>query len=82
MATAINEIRGYSLFNDVEDTEIRVYNRARTLKNMMLDHADKERNISALGGSLIFQYFNLVPMEERQAVHSKLAELLKQKEVE
>lgn len=82
MATTVNEIKGYSLFNDVEDAVIQVYNRARTLKNIMLDYSDKDRNISRAGGIILLQYFSNIPEDDRQAVHTKLAELLKQKEVE
>lgn len=78
----VNEIKGYGLFNEVEDKAVQTYNRARSMKNIMLDHSDKDKNISAAGNMLLIQYFSMVPEADRQAVHSKLAELLKQKEVE
>lgn len=78
----MNEIKGYSLFNDVEDTEIQIYNRARSLKNIMLDNADKEKNVSVKGTHLLLQYMNAIPAETRHAVYLKLEELLKEKEVE
>lgn len=82
MATTINEIRGYSLFNAVEDLTLRTYNRARVMKNMMQDHSDKEKNVSEKGSNLIYQYFTHIPEAERGAVHTKLAELLKTKDTE
>lgn len=73
-------IQGYSLFNEVEDKEVQVFNRARVMKNMMQDHSDAERNVNAKGVSLIYQYFEAIPMEDRQLVHTKLAELLREKD--
>ena len=78
----INEIKGYSLFNEVEDAAIQIYNRARTMKNIMLDHSDKNKNVNTTGVVLVTQYFKSIDEGSRQAVYSKLAELLKQKEVE
>lgn len=79
---AKNQVGGYSLFNEVEDNEVKIYNRARVMKNMMLDNSDKDRNVSARGGMLVHSYFLSIPGEERQAVYDKLKELLCQKEVE
>lgn len=78
----INEIKGYSLFNEVEDAAIQIYNRARTMKNIMLDHSDKNKNVNTTGVVLVTQYFKSIDEGSRQAVYNKLAELLKQKEVE
>lgn len=77
---AYSEIKGYSLFTEVEDLEVQTYNRARTLKNIMLDNS-KDRVMTESGKLLLVQYFEAVPNENRQAVHSKLRELLMQKEV-
>ena len=77
----MNAIKGYSLFNDVEDTEIRIYNRARSMKNIMIDHADKDKNVSVKGTHILLQYMNAIPTEERRDVYIKLEELLKVKEV-
>ena len=82
MATTVNEIKGYSLFNEVEDAAIQTYNRARVMKNIMLDHADKDRNIKSDGSALLVQYFQYIPKADRMAVYTKLQELLVQKEVE
>ena len=82
MATIANEIKGYSLFNEVEDAVLQAYNRARTMKNIMLDYSDKNKNINAAGASLLYQYFERVPEADRAAVHTKLKELLMTKEIE
>lgn len=76
-----NDFQGYGLFNDVEDDEIRIYNRARSLKNIILDNADKDRNLNLNGMAKVASYMALMPTEERDAIHAKLKELLQVKEV-
>lgn len=75
------EFNGYSLFTDVEDKEIRTYNRARVMKNMMLDNS-KDKIVNQQGKFLVIGYMNQIPNEERAEVYHKLEELLQQKEVE
>lgn len=75
------EFNGYSLFTDLEDKEAQIYNRARVMKNMMLDNS-KDKVVNAQGKFLIIGYMNQLPTEDRAAVYGKLEELLKQKEVE
>lgn len=75
------EINGYSLFNEVEDKEVQTYNRARVMKNMMLDNS-KNRVVNDQGKFLVMSYMVNIPEEDRREVHEKLAELLLQKEAE
>lgn len=74
------EFNGYSLFTDLEDKEAQIYNRARVMKNMMMDNS-KDKVVNAQGKFLIIGYMNQLPTEDRAAVYSKLEELLKQKAV-
>lgn len=74
------EFNGYSLFTDLEDKEAQIYNRARVMKNIMMDNS-KDKVVNAQGKFLIIGYMNQLPTEDRAAVYSKLEELLKQKEV-
>lgn len=78
MANNNNEFKGYGLFNDVEDKDVQLYNRARTLINIMEDHA-VGKNVSGTGALICAGYFQSIPSEERQAVHSKTAALLLEK---
>lgn len=64
--------KGYSLFNDIEDSELRNRNRAVILANIAQD-STKNRIISAKGASLILGYFGLVPPEERADVQARFA---------
>lgn len=75
----MNEFQGYSLFNDVEDKELRTYNRARVMKTMMLDN-QVDRNVTAQGVYKLMTYMDKIPEDERRAVYHKLEELLQQKE--
>lgn len=60
------EFKGFSLFNDVEDAELRAQNRGRVMTNMAEDNTEKTRKrISPKGASLILNYFNLIPERDR-----------------
>ena len=72
----VNEYKGFSLFNDVEDTALRTFNRARILVNIAEDYTNKHKRISAGGAGLIIGYFNQVPLAERTVVKNKFAELM------
>lgn len=69
MTQLVNEYKGFSLFNDIEDKALRIRNRAVMLANMASNHS-KERRITAQGASLILNYFNLVDPNEKQEVQN------------
>lgn len=73
----VNEYKGFSLFNDVEDVNLRTFNRARILVNIAEDYTNKQKRISGGGVGLIIGYFNQVPLAERSPVKNKFAELMK-----
>lgn len=73
-----DDYAGYSLFTDVEDKELQVYNRARTMVNIMEDHS-VGKNVSGRGAMICAGYFNKLPAEDREAVHSKTAAILLEK---
>lgn len=64
--------RGFELFNDVEETNLRNQNRAVVLSNISEDHS-KNRLITPKGMALILGYFNEVPMEDRLDVKDRYA---------
>lgn len=61
----VNEYKGFCLFNDIEDGELRNRNRAVVMANMAETHS-KDRKISINGAALITGYFNCVPHNERK----------------
>lgn len=61
----MNEFKGYSLFNDIEDINLRSRNRGVILANIAEDHS-KNRRINQKGVSLIMGYYVCVPVNERE----------------
>jgi len=60
----VNDFKGYSLFNDIEDEMLRYRNRAVVMANMCEQNMKQDR-INAKGIGLVFGYFNAVAKEER-----------------
>lgn len=78
MTQQVNEYKGFSLFNDLEDKALRCRNRAVMLSNMATNHS-KDQRISAQGTSLILNYFHLIPSEERSTVRDLFMTEMKQR---
>lgn len=65
--------KGYSLFNNVEDFDLKSHNRGVVIANIIEEHYDVVSNrVSTRGLSLILGYFNEIPALERKAAHSSL----------
>lgn len=73
-----NEFRGWSLFNDIDDINLRNRNRAVVLSNIAED-CTRNRLISPRGASLILQYFKLIPDAEKIDVRNRFAQNMKEK---
>jgi len=73
-----NEYKGFCLFNDIEDTDLRIRNRAVVMANIA-EANSKERKISANGMGLIMGYFNNVVKEERNQTLTKFVEFMKER---
>lgn len=72
--TKNNDFKSYSLFNDIEDMDLRNRNRAVVLANIAQDHIDrKSKRVSIKGAALILGYFGCVDMEDRQSVQEKFS---------
>lgn len=63
----VDEFKGFSLFNDVEDEALRNRNRAVVLANIAEDHS-KLKKLSIKGAALVAGYFQKIPDEAKQAV--------------
>lgn len=75
-----NEYKGYSLFSDIEDADLRNRNRAVILANIAEDNTDhKTKNINVKGASLILGYFLKVPEAERDNVKSRWVQNMTQR---
>jgi hypothetical protein len=65
--------KGFELFKDITDRELRTRNQAVVLANIAEDNS-KSRLISPKGASLILGYFQVVPEQDRDTVKSKFKE--------
>lgn len=73
-----NEYKGFSLFLDIEDKELRNRNRAVVMTNIAEDNT-KAGLINAKGAGLVMGYFLHVPIDEREEVKTLWAEQMKQR---
>lgn len=62
--------KGFELFSDIEDAELRTRNRAVVMANIASDHT-KNKKISPKGASLILGYFLKLPEGERKMAQDK-----------
>ena len=74
----MTQFKGFDLFNDIEDTQLRNRNRACVLANIAQDNC-KNRLISPGGAGLILGYFKQVPELDRNEVKNKFMEFMTQK---
>lgn len=74
----MNNYKGFSLFNDIEDVSLRTRNRAVVLSNIFQDNS-KDAKTTPKGASLILNYFNLIPEGERKSVMEKFKEMMSER---
>jgi hypothetical protein len=56
-----------SLFNDVEDEQLRAYNRGQVLANFAVDGRGSNGKLSITATKDILEYFGRIPLEERDS---------------
>lgn len=78
MTNKNNEFKGYGLFNDVEDKEIQIHNRARTLVNIMEDNS-KDGLVNGTGALICMGYFKSLPEEDRLDVHTRAQQMIEER---
>ena len=76
-----NEFKGFSLFNDIEDTSLRQRNRAVVMANIAESNSRSSR-ITPKGMGLIIGYFGCIPENERKAVHDQFIISMKERNFE
>lgn len=62
-----NEVNGYSLFNDIDDAELRDRNRAVVMANMC-EQNTRNKKVSPKGMALVIGYFHAIAKEQRAKV--------------
>lgn len=78
LMTQVNEFKGYTLFNDIDDAALRNRNRAVIMANIAEFHT-KGKKITPKGASILVGYFNAVPKDERLTVHEQFAQNMKER---
>jgi len=73
-----NNIEGYSLFNDIENFELRARNRAIIMANILEDNFYKNR-VSRKGLMIVKKYLKCLPILEQDAATSYLTQVLKER---
>lgn len=69
------DIKGYSLFDDVQDRRLRIRNQAIVLANIFEDNM-LGMSINKRGTELTLAYFQSVKDEDKQAVYTRYAEVM------
>lgn len=73
-----NEVKGYSLFKDIEDKALRIRNRGVIMANITEDGCDKGK-ISVAAARTLFEYLAGVPLEEREETNQAFRNALKER---
>jgi hypothetical protein len=73
-----DNFKGFNLFNDIEDEQLRIRNRAVVLANIAEDNT-KKALLSPKGAALVLGYFNCIPQEERGAVKDSFAKNMQER---
>lgn len=72
------EIKGYSLFTDIEDSALRNRNRYVVLANIAEAHT-KQKKITEKGTYLILSYFNEIPEADKTVVYEGFKKEMKER---
>jgi hypothetical protein len=70
--------KGFTLFNDVTDAQLRNYNRSVIMSNIA-EFNIKQEKITKKGASLIIGYFDLIPDEDKKQVYASFEARMKEK---
>lgn len=72
-----NDVKGLSLFNDIDDASLRNRNRYVVLANTAEAHT-KQNKITEKGTLIILSYFNAIPEVDKKEVYDGFkAEMLR-----
>ena len=75
-----NEYCGFSLFNDIEDVELKTRNRAVIMANIAEQYImPLTFKIAVKGASLIVGYSCCIPKEERGVVFEKFKTIMQER---
>lgn len=75
----VNKVRGYSLFNEVEDVDLQSKNRVVTLANILEDNLYEDGKVTQGGMQYSMEYYEQISKEDRVLVYSGLQVELKKR---
>ena len=74
----MSNFKGFDLFLDIADSDLRNRNRSVVLANIAEDHT-KNRKITPVGAGLVIGYFNQIPVEDRADVKERFSVAMQQR---
>lgn len=77
MSVSVNEYKGYSLFKDVIDAEMRHFNQSRVILNMIERSVRKDGTMETEGAQTVLRYFSLLPTQDRRIVLESVSSALR-----
>lgn len=79
MQKSLNEFKGFSLFNDIDDKGLRSRNRAVMLANITEDNLTPNKRLTEKGVVLVLGYFTSIPENERVDTQVAYESVLKER---
>jgi len=74
-----NEFKGFSLFFDIEDYELRHRNQATIMANIFEMNLNEKNKLNGRGFALVKGYFDSIPEDERKFVHDRFMSTMKER---
>lgn len=73
-----NDYKGFSLFNDIEDAELQLRNRAVVMCNIV-DMNTRGNKITPKGAGLVLGYFNSLPDSDKKKTEQRFEQMIKER---
>jgi hypothetical protein len=71
----MDNFKGFSLFNDVDDESLQAFNRGRVMANIFQDHM-RDGRVNIKGSALVLGYFKEIPEPERLPAQMQFKSLM------
>ena len=79
MQKNLSEFKGFSLFDDINDKQLRSRNRAVLLANITEDNLTPNKRLTEKGTVLVLGYFTAIPEDERADVQVAYEQVLRER---
>lgn len=71
--------KGFPLFAEIEDVQLRNRNRAVMMANIVQDNLTKNKRVSPNGAVTVMSYFQSIPEDERGSAYALFEQQLKER---